>query len=237
MEYTYSVDRILKNIGVKIKEKKIRIQDFETKIGVSKGYLSRLKENKTGVSVEILMKACNVLGCSLEELVAYPLLRETPNEKLIQDFLNKILSETKEQNLFWKVDGAAWEIEMKTDPAFKPPHPWHPLFLKNVDKNKKPIPGEALYVYKPIVPLPHEKTVTVGDIYCAGVYFMNGGPNNRLYVVQVAPENHTDIVDYELFITSTDSEYAEYNEVLVPVCSSRNSPPIVKTKMKNLGQL
>lgn len=87
------------------KAKGFKIGEFETEIGASIGYFSRLikEDGKLGtISSEILFKAADVLAVPVEQLGSVDLTCLDPTEQYYFDFLNKVINETQNNNIDWK---------------------------------------------------------------------------------------------------------------------------------------
>lgn len=93
------------NITSLYKVKGFKIGEFETEIGASIGYFSRLvkDDGKIGsISSEILFKAADVLNVPVDELGSVDLTGLDSTNQYYFDFLNKVLVETQNNNLNWK---------------------------------------------------------------------------------------------------------------------------------------
>lgn len=93
------------NIISLYKAKGFKIGEFETEIGASIGYFSRLvkDDGKIGaISSEILFKAANVLDVPVDELGSVDLTCLDSTNQYYFNFLNRVLDETKNNNLNWK---------------------------------------------------------------------------------------------------------------------------------------
>ena len=93
------------NIISLYKEKGFKIGEFETKIGASIGYFSRLvkDDGKIGtISSEILFNAADALGVSVEILGSEDITNIESTEKYFLDFLNKLCHETQNNSIKWE---------------------------------------------------------------------------------------------------------------------------------------
>ena len=93
------------NYGAKIKE--LRIQNDLTQnqvaesLGVTPGYISNVENNRTAMSLRILMYYARLMGCSLDSLVGElePEYSETALDRKLYEAILKLNHETKEKLL------------------------------------------------------------------------------------------------------------------------------------------
>ena len=93
------------NYGAKIKE--LRIQNDLTQnqvaesLGVTPGYISNVENNRTAMSLRILMYYARLMGCSLDSLVGElePEYSETALDRKLYEAILKLDHETKEKLL------------------------------------------------------------------------------------------------------------------------------------------
>ncbi len=93
------------NITSLYKVKGFKIGEFETEIGASIGYFSRLlkDDGKIGtISSEILFKAADVLDVPVDELGSVDLTCLDSTNQYYFNFLNRVLDETKSNNINWE---------------------------------------------------------------------------------------------------------------------------------------
>ena len=98
--------RWIDNIEKFISEKNIKIGDFEKSIGVSAGYLSRLKariDNGEDVvpTVPILNKISQVLGVSMDMLINFDIPPCHDNLTTLMRVIDKLIDDTNEKNIEW----------------------------------------------------------------------------------------------------------------------------------------
>jgi len=101
---SYNKITCINNIYYIAKEKNIKIGDLESVAGVSSGYLSRLAKegNESNASIDTLDSIANTLGVSLDLLISYDFTELSGTEKYMIDFLNKMINQTKENNIKWE---------------------------------------------------------------------------------------------------------------------------------------
>jgi len=76
------------------KDKGIKISDLEKKIGVSKGYISRLKQGTKEIGLFKAYKIANILGCNLNDLIE----SETWKDARIKELQKELDELMKEAN-------------------------------------------------------------------------------------------------------------------------------------------
>ena len=93
------------NYGAMIKE--LRIQNNLTQnqvaesLGVTPGYISNVENNRTAMSLRILMYYARLMGCSLDSLVGElePEYTETALDRKLYEAILKLNTKTKEKLL------------------------------------------------------------------------------------------------------------------------------------------
>ena len=93
------------NYGAMIKD--LRIQNGLTQnqvaesLGVTPGYISNLENNRTAMSLRILMYYARLMGCSLDSLVGElePEYSETALDRQLYEAILKLDTDTKEKLL------------------------------------------------------------------------------------------------------------------------------------------
>ena len=127
MSKVYDRKLCLKNMGLLIDKKKIKVGQLETAIGVSPGYLSRLakEDNTTKISVELLAALSEQLEVSMDTLACTDLEAMTPTEQYIFLFIEKLLQETQFSNRSWEKETQGALASVKT---YANGYSSHPLF-------------------------------------------------------------------------------------------------------------
>ncbi len=100
--------RWINNIENLINEKNIKIGDFEKRIGVSAGYISRLKarsDNGEDVNptVTILNSMSHVLGVSMDMLINYDIPPSHDNLTTLTRVLDKLITDTDDKKIHWDI--------------------------------------------------------------------------------------------------------------------------------------
>lgn len=75
-----------------LKQKGIKIGQFEKEIGISSGYISRCKSDNKKISLDLAIKISNTLGITIDEIIAIDY------KKLRIAELEAELRELKEEN-------------------------------------------------------------------------------------------------------------------------------------------
>lgn len=98
----YNKDTFVKNIEYLIKRRDVKIGDLETAIGVSPGYISRLKNTEGYPSGDILVSLSDYFDYSIDCLVFSDISIVSNDELLIIDFLKKMINDTQEHKTKWE---------------------------------------------------------------------------------------------------------------------------------------
>lgn len=227
-KYLYNRDMILKNIDLLMRERDVKSSEIEEKAGVSKGYISRIKDSDSSLFVTFIMGACNALDCTIDELVRAPLDDMSENEKLILKLIQSLTQRTQKQEIPWQWDDPVEEMKSSTfvPEAFSD----HPLYQANLDMNGDWKTDGDPFFYTPIIDIPGEESITKGKIYRTNLRMEYGSPKVRAYLACVATKEHPDKIDFELFsVTLNSSGYA--SEPPCPLCSTRRCKPALKSAM------
>ncbi len=95
-------EKVIENIFTLANNKGIRKGELEEKIGLSKGYLSRLKGKNELPSTEKMQRIAGILDVSLERLLNEDYSELGENDILTYDFICKIFNWSKDNNVIWK---------------------------------------------------------------------------------------------------------------------------------------
>lgn len=95
---------LIKNLKHLMKESGLRIAQLEDILQLSKGYISRIANNKTNkrMSVDALWKISNLFGISMQTLVTNDLAKMTDSELYILRLVEKISAESRDRKLSWQ---------------------------------------------------------------------------------------------------------------------------------------
>lgn len=123
----------LKNVDYLLAQQNKKLGELEEKSGNYPGYLSRMKSGKSSSdpSIEFLMTAAEELNVPLELLVSSDLTEMTSTEEFIMKFLNKVIDNTKKDELRWTRETITelnrQEIERDMDGYEVVPHPLYTI--------------------------------------------------------------------------------------------------------------
>ena len=108
----------------------VKIGQIEKEAGVSPGYMSRLEKegNTADPSMEFVVTAANLLGVSVDTLIAIDLAELTPTEQYISRFFDKLKSDTLEDKLDWVRETTLALSNVKLENGYIN----HPLFSKEL---------------------------------------------------------------------------------------------------------
>lgn len=95
--------KLLKNISTIIQERGVKIGELETSVGVSPGYLSRLSKEdvKTLPSLDVVWRIAKALNVNMERLVEGNFDHESNTVAYMQQFLQKLFSDTVNGSISW----------------------------------------------------------------------------------------------------------------------------------------
>ena len=105
MEFDKTI--FMNNITYLLKRRNIKIGDLENKIGVSKGYISRINKKSDGVAagVDIVYKIALALEVSVDVLISVDLQTVDDNEVYLLNLLKSFQKKTENREVFWnKID-------------------------------------------------------------------------------------------------------------------------------------
>lgn len=101
MEFDKSI--FMNNIPFLLKRRNMKIGDLESKIGVSKGYISRINKKNHGVAagVDIVYKIAQALEVSVDVLISVDLQMVNDNEIYLLNLLKSFERKTESREIFW----------------------------------------------------------------------------------------------------------------------------------------
>ena len=124
MNKEFDRDLFVSNIAFLLENKKIRIGDFESSTGVYTGYFSRIaKESGIKPGLEFVFNASEFLGVSLDLLLKCNLRNITNTELYFLEFIEKLIADTNDEKLYWKIESASYLNELTTDLNGNVEHP------------------------------------------------------------------------------------------------------------------
>ena len=173
----YDKNRLIQNIHVLSKARKIKLGELESSCGVSVGYLARLRQGSDVVSpgADFLMSVAERLSVTVDALLSFDFTPASDADRKLQNYMEKLRLETEMRKLIWRQDLSV------ASPA-------HPLYtnkevpLSEAERAESDLPVDACLsevVFQSSF-RPEEQDLSPAEIYrCAF-------PGNRvLYLVAV----------------------------------------------------
>lgn len=95
----------------------VKLGQIEKDAGCQPGYMSRLeKPNSSGEpSVEFVVTASKALGVGLDSLLTVDLVQLTPTENYLVSFIQKLITDTVADKLYWNKESAEYLMRLETD--------------------------------------------------------------------------------------------------------------------------
>lgn len=199
----------LKNVDYLLAQQNKKLGELEEESGNYPGYLSRMKSGKSNSdpSIEFLMTAAEELNVPLELLVSSDLTEMTSTEEFIMKFLNKVIDNTKKDELRWTRETITelnkLEIERDMDGYEVVPHPLYTIGEsgEGVDYYEFPLYNSLFF---------HNCGVTPCE---NGYNAILSGTDNTIYIMECGKgdESLTWSRDrfYELYLVNSDM-YGNY---------------------------
>ena len=211
MKIEFNKEIMLNNIYYLLKEKSIKIGDFEEKSGVSVGYLSRLgKDEKSKPSLETVMKMAYYLRVSVDMLVTFDLTGLTATENYLINFFQKLKEKTMRSEINWGKESAI-SLNQLTDTLSESVN--HPMY-EYVDIAEGQNSGSTQTVRKAIFKSHNYDIQTRISDDCYNCVFSD---NYSLYImsVQGAGKFDANVLEAWVITPSWDKEF---------LCSSSGNP-------------
>ena len=104
----YDRKLLLSNISVLRERNGVKTGDLESNANVSPGYFSRLnkEESKASPSIEVICAVAENLGVTVDDLLMVDYSKLTPTQEYVISFMNKLITDTKEDRVYWNVETA-----------------------------------------------------------------------------------------------------------------------------------
>lgn len=202
----FNKERLVANIQKLAKDKGIKVSELEEFAKVSSGYLSRItnKSSRVMPSIYTIMLIALKLGTTVDILLNADLSYSSPNDNYVQDFLNKLISESQAFQLVWDVET---EEAIHNVLSMRPDDCQHPLFRVYCDMDRNAIAYDSLFH-------PYEsdsKVEAKPPFYHTKI---NSGKYD-LYLTRIDYDDPIglDLFEYELYLIDT-------NRKVQPVCHS-----------------
>ena len=205
----------IQNIRYLLSKKDVRLGDIERASGNSPGYLSRLEkpDNTTDPSIEFLMNAAEMLGVGLDELTKGKMEELSPNEEMLVAFLERLLIDTKNDELNWIVElDAAHSAYEKTGPQENCPHILYGMDVEVDEATGDTIPNGWGYSSRFFR---GEEIIVCGTSYHVSLR----DTGNEIYIMKCRASSNDTISQepfYEMYHVDREKE-------VNPVCCSRYS--------------
>ena len=121
----YDRKLLLSNINVLKERYGVKIGDLESNANVSPGYFSRLnkEESKASPSIEVICAVAENLGVSVDDLLMVDYSKLTPTQEYLMSFMNKLIKDTQEDNIYWGRETADELNSLEPDYDGDVPHP------------------------------------------------------------------------------------------------------------------
>lgn len=220
MNKEFNKEIMLNNIYYLLKEKSIKIGDFEENSGVSVGYLSRLgKDEKSKPSVETVMKMAYYLHVSVDMLVTFDLTGLTATEDYLIKFFQRLKEETMHNAVNWQKESAIG-LNQLTDTLSESVS--HPLY-EYIDITESQDSGTIQTVRKAIFKSHNYDIQTRINNDCYNCEFCD---NYSLYIMNVCGTGRSGFLILEAWVVtpSRDKEF---------LCSIGGNP-ILDASMREL---
>ncbi len=121
----YDRKLLLSNISVLRERNGVKTGDLESNANVSPGYFSRLnkEESKASPSIEVICAVAENLGVTVDDLLMVDYSKLTPTQEYVISFMNKLITDTKEDRVYWNVETADDLNNLDTDYDGNVDHP------------------------------------------------------------------------------------------------------------------
>lgn len=101
MSEEFNKNILFDNIYYLIKKQDRKIGEVENAIGVSSGYISRTSKDGGKPGIEFIINIAKELKVSIDALLKIDLSALTPTERYILSFIEKLISDTREDKIEW----------------------------------------------------------------------------------------------------------------------------------------
>lgn len=194
----------LKNVDYLLTKQNKKLGELEESSGNHPGYLSRMKSGKSNSdpSIEFLMTAADELSVPLELLISSDLTELTSTEEFIMQFLNKVIENTKKDEIDWNRESISelnkLQIQNDMNGYRNVPHPLYAIEDDETDTGYYEMPiYDSLFFGK------------CGVTPCGNGYnAILAGTNNKIYIMECSKGNDGLVwlkdKFYELYLVETD---------------------------------
>ena len=216
----------IQNIRYLLSKKNVRLGDIERASGNSPGYLSRLEkpDNTTDPSIEFLMNAAEMLGVGLDELTKGKMEELSPNEEILVAFMEKLLKDTKDDELNWIPELSALHAAYeKAGPQEDCPHLLYRMDVYVDEATGDTIPDGWGYASRFFQ---GESIIVCGTSYHVSL----GDTGNEIYIMKCG-ERGNDAISPEPFY---EMYHVDCAKEVNPVCCSRYSQGKIAIELEKL---
>lgn len=193
----YNKQTIFYNIRNISKKNNIKLGDIEKEAGVAPGYMSRLDKDfrSADPSLEFVCTAAKMLNTSIDSLLNSNLLKLSPNEEYIMNFINNLILKTESGILPWNVEKADYLNRLN-----KSDNGRHPLFvLEEFDGHQI---RKTIQETKAIF-----KSISFGNntLFCDDCFNLELPNNCRIYVMKIASTVSKSEQEIELWMYNSNN--------------------------------
>ena len=209
----FSKEIFMNNIYYLLKAKSMKVGEVEKSIGVSIGYLAKLKKD-AGLrpGIDLVIKIAEKLQVSIDTLVGVDMEKLTGTEQYLLCFVEKLKTDTEAEKLEWWRETASGLADVEIDRNGFPEHPFFTCeeFYEDRGGDYPDRVSEVVFVSNAFGP----HTAIHGD--CYNLRMKNGA---RLFLADIVKSTYrqteTDVYAKEIWMqtTSAGSQF---------LCSNRN---------------
>lgn len=143
-DLVFNKERFVANIQKLAKDRGIKLSELEEFAKVSPGYLSRItnKSSRVMPSIYTALLIANKLGTTVDILLKADLTYSSPNDNYVQDFLNKLISDSQAFQMVWDIET---EEAINNIISMRPDDVQHPLFRSYCDMDNCLVAYDSLF--------------------------------------------------------------------------------------------
>lgn len=209
----FSKEIFMNNIYYLLKAKSMKVGEVEKAIGVSIGYLAKLKKD-AGLrpGIDLVIKIAEKLEVSIDTLIGVDMEKLTGTEQYLLCFVEKLKTDTEAEKLEWWRETASQLAAVETDINGCPDHPFfsYEEFYEDRGGDYPDRVSEVVFVSNAFGP----HTAIHGD--CYNLRMKNGA---RLFLADIVKsiyrQTETDVYAKEIWMQTASAG----NQFL---CSNRN---------------
>ena len=209
MSDEFKRQNVIDNLMTLVQNSPMKVGEIEKKLGVSAGYLSRLKkqDNESALSAEFLWKISHVFGISVDTLVNERIGQEDKMIAYMRKFISKLSAKTSSGELIWNPITIYQINEMllgKSKPQFPVVFYRNALFPKaKPERSNDPI--RADYTLSCF-----DKMKVVSAVY--GGILVN--PQTSVYYTKIGEDKNVKELYLACYCTETENGAEEFLELM-----------------------